>query len=155
MVFPRNNWLIRCLVVTRDKRNSKKNFAAKKVVLSAGAPTTNNTRSTSDNVSVIGQRVLFRQLDRARKRCESGGGGGSLSTTEQQEQEQRVREQKQQERLFLLNLSRICKEKKAQDSNFDQKRFVKEGLILKFGESKAKTIMFQVHDRIRVLREAK
>jgi hypothetical protein len=160
MIFPRNNWLIRCLVANQSSSTSTtKNIPRKKVP--AGAP----------KIAVAGQRVLFKQLDRACSRSQSNGyrhtscnihpfalssdtntppPPAPTSTEQEQEQDQ---DEKQQERLFLLNLSRICKEKKAQDSNFDQKRFVKEGLILNFGETKAKNIMNQVYGRIKLLRE--
>lgn len=148
VTLPRNNWLIRCLVARQSPSSSQtqtqnqkhsSNFSCRQKV-PIGAP---------PKVAAAGQRVLFKQLDRACARgLESGDMSSPVETSEELQQGQAL---KSQDRSFLLNLSRICKEKKAQDSNFDQKRFVKEGLIMKFGEAKAKVIIHQVFDRIKVL----
>lgn len=144
VVFPRNNWLIRCLLA--NKANIKQQTPKKRKKLSPGAP----------KVAVVGQRVLFKQLERARNRAcslDEFSMSSPISGNNAITQQQAVQDENHQERMFLLNLSRICKEKKALDSNFDQKRFVKEGLILKYGEVKAKRILYQVFDRIKCMRE--
>lgn len=150
MIFPRNNWLIRCLLAQQSSSKKQHEQPLQLKTMSRG--------------SILGgQRVLFKQLDRACKRSDGERPNshrfsyscavGETARTSGLTAEQRLHDEKHQERLFLLNLSRICKEKKARDSSFDQKRFVKEGLILKFGETKAKSIMHQVFDRIKMLRE--
>ena len=155
MIFPRNNWLIRCLLANqagpKSQQQGQGQGPQKSVVVSR--------KKLPPGTAVTGQRVLFKQLDKAchrsRDTCPSDGGGYRCAVREESRgaaltaQEQK---EKQQERLFLMNLSRICKEKRAQNSNFDQKRFVKEGLIMKFGEAKAKSILHEVFDRIRQLR---
>lgn len=105
----------------------------------------------SPKLAPVGQRVLFKQLNRA---CATTTTTIShISTPPSEDQRQKGQEEKQQERLFLINLSRICKQKKALDSSFDQKKFVKEGLVMKFGDAKAKAIMLQVYSRIKTMRK--
>lgn len=146
VMLPRNNWLIRCLVASQSQSSSQVQVAPRSTPRKRLAP-------NAPKVAAVGQRVLFKQLDRA---C---GGSGSLQCSGAVTSPSLSREQQhdllRRDRAFLLNLARVCKEKKAQDSNFDQKRFVKEGLIMKFGEAKAKTIIHQVFDRMKVLRDKK
>lgn len=154
-VFPRNNWLIRCLGARQPKSASQ----PKRVKLHASAPKVGVPQA------VQGQRVLFKQLVRACDRSWDCAGRDvsvprasvspptlSSSSVEASHPLQLQQEEKQRERLFLLNLSRICKEKKALDNDFDQKRFVKEGLVMQFGEAKARSIILQVNDRIKLQR---
>lgn len=199
MVFPRNNWLIRCLLANQSSKQSSIQSCSKKIEESGSSGSSmskirgkKQLPPGAPTLAAIGQRVLFKQLDRACRRSRadidsdngnsdkcsynhtgvSGVGvapsseGSShthvdistvraVSTAQLQDKQERERKEKQHERLILQNLSRICKEKKAQDSNFDQKRFVKEGLIMSFGEARAKSIMHQVFDRIKLLREKK
>lgn len=141
VMLPRNNWLIRCLVASQPSPQLAPKSASKKRV----AP-------SAPKVAAVGQRVLFKQLDRACSsgdlQCSAAASSPSLSREQQLDLQRR-------DRSFLLNLARVCKEKKAQDCNFDQKRFVKEGLVMKFGEAKAKIIIHQVFDRMKILRERK
>lgn len=195
MVFPRNNWLIRCLLANQSSnQSSNQSYPMKRADGSSGSSQSKSKGKRqlppgAPRLAVTRQRVLFKQLDRACRQSradsdsDNGNGTGNsekyncdhtgvapssvasshihvaistaraVSTAQLQEKQERERKEKQQERFFLQNLSRICKEKKAQDSNFDQKRFVKEGLILKFGEARAKSIMHEVFDRIKLLRE--
>lgn len=149
VTFPRNNWLIRCLGVRQMNLSSQ----AKKIRAPVCVPVS----------QAQGQRVLFKQLMRACDRTREGGGweatpprapvlSFSLATTDDLLHEEKLLEEKKAERSFFLHLSKICKEKKAQDQYFDQKRFVKEGLIMKFGEEKAKRIILQVNERIKLMR---
>lgn len=145
VMLPRNNWLIRCLVASQPSPQLAPIISSRKR-LAPNAP----------KVAAVGQRVLFKQLDRA---CSSGGGSSGFQCSAAASSPSLSREQQldlqRRDRAFLLNLAKVCKEKKAQDCNFDQKRFVKEGLVMKFGEAKAKIIIHQVFDRMKVLRERK
>jgi hypothetical protein len=134
VTLPRNNWLIRCLVASQSKK-AMHNSTSK---VSSGAP----------KVKPAGQRVLFKQLDKACGRLNV-----SLQTPSVPRAEQQRLEERRQERMFLLNLSRICRERKAQNATFDSKRFVTQGLISKFGEAKAKCILHEVYGRIQVMRD--
>jgi hypothetical protein len=137
--FPRNLWLIRFLTENKlsSKNSIQKEYSSK-----------NN--SSVPKVAVGGQRVLFKQLDKACRRAMSNDQPASAEVTEMQ---RRLQQERHEERLFLLNLSRICKEKKSQDISFNQKRFITHGLVSKFGDAKAKVIMQEVYGRVRLLRE--
>jgi hypothetical protein len=94
---------------------------------------------SAPRVKAAGQRVLFKKLDKA------------LSNTVQSRPS--GRDARYEERIYLLNLSRISKERKTQDANFDAKRFVTQGLVTKFGEETARRILQEVFGRIQVLRQ--
>lgn len=126
--LPRNLYIIRCMNQIGQKSPSKSKVDSKKKK-SAGVP----------KVKPAGQRVLFKKLDRALS--------NTLPSTTSNSQ------QMLEERLFLLNLSRICRERKAEDTNFNTKRFVTQGLISKFGEETARRILREVFGRIQVLRD--
>lgn len=152
LTFPRNNWLIRYMATSRTCVN----FISSQVASETPAFTTSNPVITIENpvitvgkplkyvntnrVSIkrtaVGQTLLYKQLNRAFR---------EVSQT-------KVAADKKEERDFLINLTKICKEKKIQNQTFDQKRFVRESLMNKYGEEKANCILRQVYDRIELLR---
>jgi hypothetical protein len=100
----------------------------------------NETKSLdAPKVKSVGHLVLFKRLEKATRNAGQPRPAGQDSRHE--------------ERLFLLNLSRISKERKAQDANFDAKRFVTYGLVSKFGEETARRILREVFGRIQDLRQ--
>lgn len=141
VVLPRNNWLVRCLVAYQHQhklQNQNQNQNQSTCIDIVSSLNLNKPCRNVPKPACIGQRVLFKKLDKGREQA-----GRTAQSSEQREAERR----------FLMNLSRICKEKKIQNPDFDQKRFVKEGLIMKFGEEKAQSILLQVYDRIKVIRD--
>ena len=146
VVLPRNNLLIRYMVESRQKSGEKSNEKSEekskvKPKEKTKVKSSKKESAGAPKVKPNGQRVLFKQLDRAFSNA-------TPSTSSPTSRDQRL-----EERLFLLNLSRICKERKAQDESFDTKRFVAQGLISKFGEETARRILHEVFGRIQVLRE--
>lgn len=130
LTLPRNIWLIQCLSQCQpDKTNKKPETIS--------VTKTQRTPKTS-KAEVVGQRVLFRRLDRA-----------VTSSSNQTIESSRSQLERKRELDYLKNLARICKTKKSQDPNFNQTRFVKDGLFMKFGETRAKEILSKVYDRLK------
>jgi hypothetical protein len=146
MVFPRNNWIVRCLLLSSSSSSSSSVDNGGDVDIPVARDSTGKKAAKScgcaPKVAVMGQRVLFKQLDRAVNPSPT-----YVYSSEAQRLERE--RQRREERTFLINLSRICREKKAKDPSFDQKRFVKHGLFMKFGEVKAKAILSQVYSRLK------
>lgn len=57
--------------------------------------------------------------------------------------------QKREEEMFLSQLSRDCKERKKEDPNFDQKKYIRDNLFRRFGEIRAKAVLERIYMRLK------